>query len=397
MFRQEHGRALATLIRLLGDFERAEEALADAFVLAVERWPVTGLPANPRAWLVTAGRNRAVDGLRRGARFASRESALAFEAALAATPEPPEDHEGPDDDVLRLIFTCCHPALDLDAQVALTLRTVCGLPTGAVARAFLVPEATMAQRLVRATRKIRLAGIPYRTPPTGLLDERLQGVLAVIYLVFTEGYGEGAAGALTREALRLGALVDQLLPGRGDVQGLLALMILHEARAAARRDVEGAPVLLDDQDRRLWDRAAIVRGASLVQAALSAPGPPSPYAVQAAIAALHAQAPSAAATDWPQILGLYEVLLRLQPTPVVELNRAVAVSMVDGPARALDLIDALAACGALARYHLLHSARAALLARLGRGEEARAAYRAALDLATAEGDRRWLERRLEGA
>ena len=402
VFRDEAGRVLATLIRLVGDFELAEDALQDACAAALEQWPAAGVPANPRAWLVDVGRNKAIDRLRRRIRFRAKQHDLEVEAALAQPIAPPDAEPGEaafGDDMLRLIFTCCHPALNREAQVALTLRAVCGLSTEAVARAFLVETPAMAQRLVRAKQKIRDAGIPYETPEPALLDARVDGVLAVIYLVFSEGYA-GTTGAdlmredLMREAIRLGRLLDALLPGRPAVQGLLALMLLHDARRAARATVEGDVVLLEQQDRARWDRAQIAEGAALVERALRTPGTPSPYAVQAAIAALHAQAPRPEATDWPQIVGLYEVLLRLQPSPVIELNHAVAVSMVDGPARGLDLLDALAARGGLDGYHLLPAARADLLRRLDRRDEARAAYRAALVLAKLEPERRLLARRL---
>jgi RNA polymerase sigma-70 factor (ECF subfamily) len=400
VFRNEAGRVLATLIRLVGDFELAEEGMQDAFAAAVEQWPAAGMPANPRAWLVNVGRHKAIDRLRRQALHRAKQSELEAEADVAAQVAPLEESEdGFGDDMLRLIFTCCHPALAPETQVALTLRAVCGLATPAVARAFLVSEETMAQRLVRAKQKIREAGIPYVTPAPDMLDERVEGVLAVIYLVFTEGYAVSSGAELMREdlaseAIRLARLLDGLLPGRAAIQGLLALVLLHHARRRARTTPEGDIVLLDDQDRGLWDRAEIAEGLALVDQALRKPGRPSSYAVQAAIAALHARAPRHDATDWPQIVGLYEVLLRLHPSPVVELNHAAAVSMVDGPARALDLLDALTARGTLAGYHLLPAARADVLRRLDRREEARSAYRAALGLARLEPERRLLARRL---
>jgi RNA polymerase sigma-70 factor, ECF subfamily len=400
VFRDEAGRVLATLIRLVGDFELAEEALQEAFAAAVEQWPAMAMPENPRAWLVNVGRHKAIDRLRRRVAFREKRRDLETEAQIARQIAPTaEDDDVFGDDILRLIFTCCHPALNREAQVALTLRAVGGLATDAVARAFLVGEETMAQRLVRAKKKIRGARIPYETPAPPMLDERVEGVLAVVYLIFTEGYA-GTSGSdllredLSREAIRLGRLLDELLPGRPAIQGLLALMLLHDARRKARATAEGDIILLEDQDRGLWDQAQIAEGLTLVDRALRAPGRPSSYAVQAAIAALHVRAPRYTATDWPQIVGLYEVLLRLHPSPVIELNHAAAVAMVDGPARALDLLDALAARGALDLYHLLPAARAELLRRLGRREEARAAYRAALALAKLGPEQRLLARRL---
>ncbi len=400
VFRHEAGRVLATLIRLVGDFELAEEGMQDAFAAAVEQWPAGGMPENPRAWLVNVGRRKAIDRLRRRILQREKRGELEAEAAVAAPVAPLEESDdGFGDDMLRLIFTCCHPALGPEAQVALTLRAVCGLATPEVARAFLVSEETMAQRLVRAKQKIREARIPYATPEPDRLDERVAGVLAVIYLVFTEGYAVTSGAALMREdlaleAIRLARLLDGLLPERPAIQGLLALVLLHHARRRGRTTPEGDIILLEHQDRSLWDQAQITEGLALVEAALRKPGRPSTYAVQAAIAALHARAPRHELTDWPQIVGLYEVLLRLHPSPVVELNHAAAVSMVDGPARALDLLDALTARGTLADYHLLPAVRADVLRRLGRHEEARAAYRAALALAKLVPERRLLERRL---
>jgi RNA polymerase sigma-70 factor, ECF subfamily len=400
VFRSEAGRVLATLIRLVSDFDLAEEGLQDAFAAAVEQWPGAGIPANPRAWLVNVGRHKAIDRLRRQILQRAKRGELEAEAAVAAQVAPlDESEDGFGDDLLRLIFTCCHPALNPEVRVALTLRAVCGLATPAVARAFLVSEETMAQRLVRAKQKIREAKIPYVTPAPDMLDERVEGVLAVIYLVFTEGYAVTSGADLMREdlaleAIRLARLLDGLLPDRAAIQGLLALTLLHHSRRNARATPEGDIVLLEDQDRGLWDRAEIADGLALVEHALRAPGRPSSYAVQAAIAALHARAPRHDATDWPQIVGLYEVLLRLHPSPVVELNHAAAVSMVDGPGRALDLLDALSARGSLAGYHLLPAARADILRRLGRKDEARAAYRAALGLAKLEPERRLFMRRL---
>jgi RNA polymerase sigma-70 factor (ECF subfamily) len=395
VFRREAGQVLATLIRLLGDFDLAEEALQEAFEIALKRWTATGPPANSRAWLIRAARNRAIDQLRRRANFERKRPVLDAEAALAAEPEADTPLE---DDVLRLVFTCCHPALPMEARVALTLRTVCGLTTGEVARGFLVAEEAMAQRLARAKAKIRAARIPYRVPPLEMLDERLEGVLAVLYLVFTQGYAatpddSEARRGLAAEAIRLARLIDQLLPGPA-IKGLLALMLLQDARRVARATADGDIVLLEDQDRALWDRGQIAEGLALVEAALTTRGPPSSYAVQAAIAALHARAVSHAETDWPQIAGLYAVLARIQPSPVIELNRAVAVSMVDGPARALELVEALIARGELAGYHLAPAVRAGLLRRLGRRDEAAQAYRSALALARLEPERRLLARRL---
>ncbi|HZZ87520.1 MAG TPA: sigma-70 family RNA polymerase sigma factor [Caulobacteraceae bacterium] len=401
-FRRHGAEVLATLIRLVGDFDLAEEGLQEAFAAASVAWRETP-PDNPRAWLVTVGRRRALDQLRRRVAFRSRQAQLEADAEIdrqLAPVEPDEDAAAfGDDDLLRLIFTCCHPALGLEAQVALTLRTVCGLATAQVARAFLVSEETMGQRLVRAKAKIRAAGIPYRTPPRELLDERVAGVLAAIYLVFTEAYAGDPRQSLAAEAIGLARRLDVLLPGpdgrgRGDVRGLLALMLLHEARRPARWDAGGDLVLLEDQDRALWDGGMIAEGLALVGSALKAGTPPSPYAVQAAIAALHDEAPSPQATDWRQIVGLYAVLTRLTPSPVIELNHAAALAMVDGPAAALPLVDALAARGALAGYDVLPAVRADLLRRLGRMTEARDAYRVALSLARHEPESRFFRRRL---
>jgi len=389
---------LATLIRLLGDFDLAEEARQEAFAAAIEQWPLRGTPENPRAWLISAGRNKAIDRIRRDILFKTKISeGLADIEAAGEGQECGEEIFG--DDRLRLIFTCCHPALNREAQIALTLREVCGLSTQAVARAFLINEDTMAQRLVRAKKKIREAKIPYETPDPSMLEERVEGVLAVVYAVFTEGYAATAGPQLIdvelcAEAIRLGRLLDTLLPNRAAVLGLLALMLLHDARRASRVSSAGDLVLLDTQDRSQWDRGEIAEGLVLVDKSLSIRGQVSAYAVQAAIAALHVKASDSRATDWPQIVGLYEVLLRLQPTPVVELNHAVAVSMVDGVARGLDLVDSLAARGEVAQYHLLHATRGRFLQELGRLDEARAAYALALDTAALEPERRFLKARI---
>ena len=394
----ESRRVLATLIRLLGDFDAAEEALHDAFRAALEQWPREGVPDNPRAWLVSAGRFKAIDAMRRRKRFDPLEDddgntvdvAVVDTAAWA-------DAESVEDDQLRLIFTCCHPALAPDAQVALTLREVCGLTTEEIARAYLTPAPTLAQRIVRAKGKIRDARIPYQVPTQAELPARLDAVLRVIYLVFNEGYAASSGAVLTRhdlsgEAIRLGRLLVELLP-EPEALGLLALMLLHDSRRAARTSPAGDLILLDDQDRTLWDRARIAEGTALVERALASRRF-GPYTLQAAISAVHAEASTAAATDWPEIVGLYDALIRLEPSPVIELNRAVAVAMRDGPAAGLALIDAILARGDLKDYRLAHAARAELCRRLGRTTDARASFERALTLTRQDTERRFLERRL---
>ena len=395
VYHAESRRVLATLIRLLGDFDLAEEALHDAFAAALERWPREGVPAQPRAWLVSAGRFRAIDTLRRRARFDARLGLLAEH--LGAHQAATEWDDGVEDDQLRLIFTCCHPALSPDARVALTLREVCGLTTEEIARAFFTGAPTLAQRIVRAKAKIRDARIPYQIPARAELAERLDSVLQVLYLVFTEGYSATSGDRVTRadlaaEAIRLGRLLLDLL-AEPEVMGVLALMLLHEARRPARASAQGELVLLADQDRSLWSQPLIAEGCTLVERALRSRRF-GPYALQAAIAAVHAEAPSAEATDWAQIVGLYDVLARADPSPVVRLNRAVAVAMRDGAAAGLALVDELLARGELAEYHLAHSARADLCRRMGRHAEARASYERALALARQEPERRFLARRL---
>ncbi|HEU4797519.1 MAG TPA: RNA polymerase sigma factor [bacterium] len=397
VYRSDSRRVFATLIRLLGDFDLAEDALHDAFAAALEQWPRDGLPTNPRAWLVSAGRFKAIDAMRRRSRFDASLVKLAERLDADTSDATDWDDEGVEDDRLRLIFTCCHPALSPDARVALTLREVCGLTTEEIARAFLTAPPTLAQRIVRAKKKIRDAHIPYQVPSRADLPARLDAVLQVIYLVFNEGYFASSGGSLTRsdlsgEAIRLGRLLTDLLP-EPEVVGLLALMLLQESRRAARTSPEGDLVLLEDQDRSLWDRDQIAEGLTLVERALSSRRF-GPYTLQAAIAAMHAEAPNPAATDWAQIVELYGVLAQAASSPVVELNRAVAVAMRDGPEAGLALIDAILARGELADYHLAHSARADLCRRLGRTAEARVAYERALALTQQEPERRFIEGRL---
>jgi len=397
VYRAESRRVLATLIRLLGDFDRAEEALHDAFIAAVERWPRDGVPDNPRAWLVSTGRFKAIDAMRRRARFDAALGELAAQIESATSDASAWDDDTVEDDRLRLIFTCCHPALTPDAQVALTLREVCGLTTEEIAHAFLTTPSTVAQRIVRAKAKIRDARIPYQVPARADIPARLDTVLHVVYLVFNEGYSASAGESLMRhdlsgEAVRLGRLIAELLP-EAEVIGLLALMLLHESRRAARTTESGELVLLDEQDRTRWNREQIAEGCALVERALTGKRF-GPYTLQAAIAAVHAEAATAAATDWPQIVALYDVLMRADPSPVVELNRAAAIAMRDGPAAGLAFVDAILARGDLDEYHLAHSARADLCRRLGRLAEARVSYERALSLTKQEPERRFLERRL---
>jgi len=395
IYRSESRRVLATLIRLLGDFDLAEEGMHDAFVAAVEQWGEKGIPANPRTWLISTGRFKAIDRLRKTEKFESADSEILDR--LMATEMHEQSEEGVEDDRLRLIFTCCHPALSPDAQIALTLREVCGLTTEEVAHAFLTPPPTLAQRIVRAKGKIRDARIPYEIPSRLDIPLRLASVLHVIYLVFNEGYLASSGETLTRadlsgEAIRLGRLLVELLP-EPEAMGLLALMLLHEARQASRTTPSGEMILLEDQDRSLWNRARIEEGVELVESALSSHRF-GPYTLQAAIAAVHAEATRAATTDWAQIVGLYEVLLRADPSPVIELNRAAAIAMRDGPEAGLALIDAILVRGDLTHYHLAHAARGDLCRRLGRTNEAIMSYQRALELATQETERRFITRRL---
>jgi RNA polymerase sigma-70 factor (ECF subfamily) len=398
LYRSESRRVLATLIRLLGDFDLAEEALQDAFMAAMEQWPRDGMPANPRVWLVSTGRFKAIDRLRRRARFNSMLGELAARLDDQAPDPAEQDDQVLEDDRLRLIFTCCHPALPPDAQVAMTLREVCGLTTEEIARAFLKGPPTVAQRIVRAKAKIRAAGIPYEVPPPDELTDRLETVLHVVYLVFTEGYAPASGDAVMRtdladEAVRLGRLLVELLP-EPEALGLLALMLLQDSRRAARTSADGELILLPDQDRSSWNHERIGEGAALLERAVSS-GQIGPYTLQAAIAAAHAEAPTAEATDWGRIVGLYDLLAWADPSPVIELNRAVAVSMRDGPSTGLALVDAILARGQLDAYHLAHAARADLLRRLGRTADARASYQRALELTRQEPQRRFIERRLD--
>jgi RNA polymerase sigma-70 factor, ECF subfamily len=397
VYRSDSRRVLATLIRLLGDFDRAEEAMHEAFAAAVEQWAREGVPGNPRAWLVSTARFKAIDALRRRARFDASLAEIAAEYERTTDPVEWQEADGVDDDRLRLIFTCCHPALPPDAQVALTLREVCGLTTEEIARAFLTGASTVAQRIVRAKAKIRDARIPYQVPARTDLPERLDVVLHVIYLVFNEGYSASSGSSLTRhdlsgEAIRLARMLVELLP-EPEAIGLLALMLLHESRRAARSSPDGELILLDDQDRSLWDRTQIAEGAALVRRALVSRRF-GRITLQAAIAAVHADAPRATDTDWNEIVGLYDLLLQIDSSPVIQLNRAAAIAMRDGPDAGLGLIDALLATGALDDYHLAHSARADLCRRLGRFAEARASYERALRLTRQEPERRFLEKRL---
>lgn len=397
VYRSESRHVLATLIRLLGDFDTAEEALHEAFAAAMEQWPCDGVPANPRAWLVSTGRFKAIDSMRRRARYNATLDEFAKHSETSTGDSFEQDDEHLADDRLRLIFTCCHPALKPEAQMALTLREVCGLTTEEIARAFLSTPSTLAQRIVRAKAKIRDAHIPYEVPSPTDLPDRLDTVLHVVYLVFNEGYSASFGASLTRadlsgEAIRLGRLLLQLLP-EPEVMGLLALMLLHESRRAARTSETGDLVLLEQQDRSLWNRDYIHEGTALIERALTLRRF-GPYTLQAAIAAVHAEAPSAAETDWAQIVALYDLLLRADPSPIIQLNRAVAVAMRDGPAKGLVLLDGLLASGKLENYHLAHAARADLCRRLGKKAEARVSYERALALVRQEPERRFLEKRL---
>ena len=397
IYRTQSRQVLATLIRLLGDFDAAEEALHEAFAVAVDQWAREGVPANPRAWLVSTGRFKAIDGMRRRARFDASLPDLARHLDIIADVAAEEGEDSVEDDRLRLIFTCCHPALSPEAQVSMTLREVCGLTTDEIARAFLTKPTTIAQRIVRAKGKIRDARIPYEVPSEDDFPDRLDAVLRVVYLVFNEGYSASSGDSLTRhdlsgEAIRLGRVLVGLLP-EAEVLGLLALMLLQDSRRAARTSPTGDLILLEQQDRSLWNRDQIAEGTALVEQALAS-RQVGPYTIQAAIAAVHAEALDAAATDWAQIVGLYDVLLRAESSPVVELNRAVALAMRDGPSAGLALVDEILSRGDLVNYHLAHSARADLCRRLGRSDEARVSYERALALTQQEPERRFLERRL---
>jgi RNA polymerase sigma-70 factor (ECF subfamily) len=398
LHREESGRILATLIRLLGDFDLAEEMLQEAYAVALQKWPTEGTPTNPRAWLISTARHKAIDRLRRDQRFERKSEEIAKTAELAVRPESDREEEMLSDDRLRLIFTCCHPSLPMEARVALTLRTVCGITTEEISRAFLVPVATMAQRLVRAKGKIRETGIPYRVPSQHELRDRLDGVLLVVYLIFNEGYLASSGDALVRrelcaEAIRLGRVVCSLLPQQPEAQASLGLMLLHDSRRDARVSAEGELILLEEQDRNLWHREQIQEGTEFVESALRR-GAAGVYALQAAIAALHANAKKAKETDWPQIVALYDALLRLQSSPVIEVNRAVAVAMARSPEEGLALLDELERREELEEFHWLPAARADLLRRLGKRAEAAEAYGRALTLATNDIERRFLRRRL---
>jgi RNA polymerase sigma-70 factor (ECF subfamily) len=399
LYRSDWGRIVATLIGLIGDFDLAEESAQEAFAAAVDQWPVSGVPEFPRAWIIQTARHKAIDRIRRNARFEEKVESYANSGLVQTIETPDYDSNEIPDDRLRLIFTCCHPALALEAQVALTLRTLCGLETDEIARSFLVPSATMAQRLVRAKRKIRDAGIPYRVPETTEMSARIEAVLTVIYLVFNEGYAATRVGPLVRtdlcaEAIRLGRLVRSLMMRQepAEVTGLVALMLLHDARRDARVDEAGDIIVLGEQDRSRWDHRQIAEALPLVAEAFS--GGPGPFALQAAIAAVHCQAARAEETDWAQIVRLYDLLERVQPSPIVSLNRAVAVAMAEGAQAGLNLIDRLTATDDLSNYHLLHAARADLLRRLGYTVESAKSYQRALALVTNDAERRFLERRL---